>query len=129
MSQEIPCKPYFDSILLFCLLKELKGLEGKKIKAVRRDEENNIAVCFADEMLFMSTNPVLYRVHLALGPPQKKMRKHFFEEQVKFLRVAEVKQLGFDRIFYLGLSKSGIRPSWYLVFELIGPSSNVFLIN
>jgi predicted ribosome quality control (RQC) complex YloA/Tae2 family protein len=129
MPQDIPCKPYFDSILLFCLLRECKDLEGKKVKAIKRDGKYTMVLCFDENALLISTNPVLYRAHLDSGHLRKDLIQHPFESQVKFLRIAEVKQLGFDRIFSLGFSKSGIHPSCYLVCELTGPSSNVFLIN
>ena len=79
MPKETPCKPYFDSVLLFCLLKELKSLEGKRIQAVRRDEENNLYICFAQGMLFYSLNPSLYRVHMIGGKPPKNLERHPFE--------------------------------------------------
>lgn len=129
MPQDIRRTPYFDSLLLFCLMKELKELEGEKVKAVKRDGEHTVVLCFAHRMLCVSTNPVLYRAFLAPGPATKTMRKHPFDEQVRFLRIAGVKQHGLDRIFSLGLSKSGIHPSCHLVFELIGPSSNAFLLD
>lgn len=129
MKGKYTCKPYFDSTLLFFLLKELEDLPGKKIQAVKREDEHTTSLCFKDSMLVLSTHPVLYRVHLAPGNPPKNMKKHPFEEHIKFLKITNVQQLGLDRIFVIGFSKSGIHPSLYLVSELIGPSSNLFLID
>ncbi|OQX56476.1 MAG: hypothetical protein B5M53_01280 [Candidatus Cloacimonas sp. 4484_209] len=138
-------KPYFDSIILYCLLNEIQSIIGEKLKGVTFDNEKNLYLIFAKQILFASTHPSFYRVHLLFEEKglehsrhksvlksfikQKDLRKHPFEDFLKSYKVLEIRQLGLDRIFYIKFSKNDRLPFYYLLFELTGPSSNISLLN
>ena len=129
MTNKPEIKPYFDSILLYCLIQEFQNLKGQKLKSLQKDRENNIYLSFGDCIFFASTHPSFYRVHLLPRKRIKDLRKHPFEDYIRFSNVIEIKQLGLDRIFYIHFSKSNSASHHYLLFELMGPSSNVYLLN
>ncbi|MCK4233040.1 NFACT family protein [candidate division WOR-3 bacterium] len=122
-------KPYFDNILLYCIIKEFKSLIGEKLKGIKKDEVNNLYLIFQNTCLFASTHPLFYRV---LSAPEKKnrnLKNHHFENYVKSFRIIDVHQLGFDRIFYIHFLKKENDSEYYLLFELMGPSSNILLLD
>lgn len=127
--EEKKIKPYFDSILLYCLIKEFQTIKGEKLKSLKKDNENNIYLIFQRVTFLASTHPSFYRVLLLTKKEKKTLQKHHFEDYIKFSHVLDIRQLGLDRIFYIRFSKRGTDRQYYLLFELTGPSSNIFLLD
>jgi predicted ribosome quality control (RQC) complex YloA/Tae2 family protein len=120
---------YFDSVILFCLLKEFKAISDKKVRGVKRDERNNLYVLFKENTLFASVDPSFYRVHLIRNKIPQGLKNHRFEHYLRTFTVKEIRQLGMDRIFTLSFLKKDRSEEYILVFELTGPSSNIFLLD
>ncbi len=121
--------PYFDSILLYCLLKEFNVLLGKKVRVVRQDSENNLLIVFSKHTLLASIHPSFYRVCLLPVEGMQNLKKHSFENLLKHQTVQSIKQFGLDRIFCIHFKEERADVSHYLIFELTGPSSNIFLLD
>ncbi|TET19574.1 MAG: fibronectin-binding domain-containing protein [Candidatus Cloacimonadota bacterium] len=121
--------PYFDSILLYCLLKEFNVLLGKKVRAVKQDSENNLFIVFFEHTLLASIHPFFYRVCLLPVEGIQNLKKHSFENLLKHQTVQSIKQFGLDRIFCIHFKEERADVSHFLIFELTGPSSNIFLLD
>ncbi len=111
------------------MLEEIKSLVGHKVKRIGKDKAGDIYIDFYSNILFASSHPIFCRICFLSDKKKKALVKHPFEDFLKYHKVIEIQQIGLDRIFYIGFSKHKYNIQYYLVFEITGPSSNIYLLD
>ncbi len=125
----------FDSLSLYAMLSECRGLIGGRLQEIRQPEPMTLVLHLyaqrQEHRLLISADPQFARMHLITGklpnaptPPPfcQSLRKH-----IEGAILRQIAQIGFDRIVQLEFETPSA--TYRLMIELMGKHSNIFLVH